>query len=55
MSMMLPKLNVTGQAMLIAAEMAQRNAFLAVLAIPRINNLCVINTLNSSTPAGLHQ
>jgi len=26
-------------------------AFLAVLAIPRINNLRVINTPNSSTPA----
>jgi len=26
-------------------------AFLAVVAVPRINNLRVINTLNSSTPA----
>jgi hypothetical protein len=26
-------------------------AFLAVLAVPRINNLLAINTLNSSTPA----
>lgn len=26
-------------------------AFLALVAVPRINNLCVLNTLDSSTPA----